>query len=277
VSHYSYFTQHAGGYNKQRDPNWNAEEEEARGQRKRVRRPGDRAIGIENVHQENTLKAEAAPEHHPFTEAQYRTLRGLIKAYREVYPLIRACDIVGHQDLTPKARCPGPHFEWEKIEGEHGALAPSAAVAGEDDSMFGGFFAGKDGRTRVLKEDDEERRGDDGLFSVHRGGKTIASGLSAGPISELAVALRRIGYGVDIEILAKSVIRHREGQVGRVLLLCLAQFIRRYCSGSRQRLDLYPAYLETNIKKHSPRVYLDLGVAQLLVRVERSALAAREG
>ena len=70
-----YFTQHAGGYNKQRDPNWNAEEEEARGQRKRVRRPGDRAIGIENVHQENTLKAEAAPEHHPFTEAQYQGKR----------------------------------------------------------------------------------------------------------------------------------------------------------------------------------------------------------
>ena len=270
-----YFTQHAGGYNKKRAPNWNLAEWDAAGTRNKALLPGDLAVGIENVHKENTVKAEAAPEHHPFTEAQYASLRDLIKGYRETYPNIRACDVVGHQDLTPKARCPGPHFEWEKIEGEDGALAMTDPVPGENETMFGGFFAGKDGAARVLKEGDEERREDDGSFTVLRGKETVAGGLTAGPVSELADALRAIGYGVDVKIKTKKPLRYEEGEVGRVLLLCLAQFMRRYCSGSRQRLDQYPAYLEVDIKKNSPRVTLDIQVAQLVVRVQRAANEAR--
>lgn len=270
-----YFTQHAGGYNKKRPPNWNLAEVDARGRRANAFGPGDLSIGIENVHKENTTQAEAAPEHHPFTEAQYQSLRDLIRSYREKYPKIRSCDIVGHQDLTPKARCPGPHFEWEKIEGEDGALAPSDTIEGEDQVMFGGLFAGKDGASRVLKEGDEEHVEDDGTFTLKRDKKTVASGLTAGPISELASALRTIGYGIDVEIKGKKPLRHREGEAGRVLMFCLAQFIRRYCSGSRQRLDQYRAYLEVNITKNSPRVLFDLQVAQLVVRVLRATNDAR--
>ncbi|MFP5381933.1 MAG: 1,6-anhydro-N-acetylmuramyl-L-alanine amidase AmpD [Gammaproteobacteria bacterium] len=50
----------------------------------------------------------------PFTEAQYATLRPLLDALKQAYP-IRA--VVGHSDVAPGRKTdPGPHFAWHRLD-----------------------------------------------------------------------------------------------------------------------------------------------------------------
>jgi N-acetyl-anhydromuramoyl-L-alanine amidase len=53
---------------------------------------------------------------HPYTEAQYATLRVLLPALQHAYPAITADRIVGHSDVAPGRKTdPGPSFDWSKI------------------------------------------------------------------------------------------------------------------------------------------------------------------
>lgn len=50
----------------------------------------------------------------PFTDAQYASLRPLIKALKRTYPIR---DVVGHSDIAPGRKTdPGPHFAWQRLD-----------------------------------------------------------------------------------------------------------------------------------------------------------------
>lgn len=50
----------------------------------------------------------------PFEEAQYRTLRELIEALSEAYPISA---VAGHSDIAPGRKTdPGPFFEWDRLK-----------------------------------------------------------------------------------------------------------------------------------------------------------------
>lgn len=72
-------------------------------------RCNDFSIGIE-------LEGE---DHRPYTEAQYRRLRGLLRAIMAVYPAVTPARIVGHCHVAPERKSdPGPAFNWQRLRSE---------------------------------------------------------------------------------------------------------------------------------------------------------------
>lgn len=213
-----------------------------------------RAIGIENVH-----KGAG-----PFNAAQYTTLIDLIRALREVHG-VPLHHVVGHQDATPKAGCPGRGFDWPRLEAAGVALAPLEVTADEVETMFGGLFAGAAGKARVLRVDDVERRRTAGI-AVVRGEKDIAEGLTESAIEAIAAALKTLGYAPQQPIKqAGGNIKHESGRFDKPLAFCLAQFIRHYATGTRYRGD-QKVYGEIDLtrKESHNRVRFDLALARLL-------------
>jgi N-acetyl-anhydromuramyl-L-alanine amidase AmpD len=254
------YTKHGGGYGKVRAPEFEGE------------LVNERAIGIENVHKEVTDHLD--PARAPFTDAQYTTLVDLIKGLRKAYsvPLRK---VIGHQDATPKARCPGPHFDWPRLEKAGVAMAPRAVDPAEHEMMFGGFFAGEAGRTRSLTFGDEEA-GAAGNFRVMRKGKALAEDLRQRPIECIHRALYAIGYMPRHWITQSGKrIRHEDGKFDISLAFCLSQFVRHFATGSRIRTDQKAAYLEIELGKAGRfnKVRLDFELALLLRGAELAALA----
>ncbi|MFZ6179857.1 N-acetylmuramoyl-L-alanine amidase [Nannocystis pusilla] len=253
-------TQHGGGYGKVRTPEFEGPN------------VNERAIGIENVHKEVTDHLD--PARAAFTDAQYKTLAELIKDLRKAYgvPLRK---VIGHQDATPKARCPGPHFDWPRLEKAGAAMAPHALDATEHDTMFGGLFAGDAGRKRRLSFGDEEA-GAAGNFQIMRKGQVIAEKLRQRPIECIHRALYAIGYMPRHFITQGGKrINHDDGKFGTSLAFCLSQFVRHFATGSRIRSDQSTAYLEIALGKTGRynKVALDFDLAVLLRGAELAALA----
>lgn len=75
------------------------------------------SIGIEIVHSDGQGD---------FTSEQYEALITLIKKLREKYDTIPAWGIVGHSDvqIPPTHQCPGPFFDWKRLEDEGLGLKP---------------------------------------------------------------------------------------------------------------------------------------------------------
>jgi len=148
-------------------------------------RINDRAMGVENVH-----GGEAE-----FTAAQIRSLIGLVRRAMKLYG-IPINNVIGHGDVyTGKARtCPSKMFPWKTLEDAGVAVKPLPLSAADVASMFGGYFEGEAGRSRVLREGDLDRGDEDGTTSLVRGGKVIASGQPTGPVVLLHDYLHEIGY-----------------------------------------------------------------------------------
>lgn len=254
------YTQHAGGYGEVRDPYFDGV------------RVNDRAIGIECCHSSTT---DLDPSKNPFTDAQYTTLIGLIADYRAKYPAIPLRNVIGHQDATPKANCPGPQLDWPRLEEAGVALAPLEVEQAELETMFGGFFAGEDGRKRCLHVWDEEA-GTAGEFRVVRKGQVIAEHLRERPIECVRRALDAIGYDPSLPIRqGGKTVKHKQGTLGVSLAFCLAQFIRHFATGARIRADQPTAYLEIALGKSERfnKVVLDFKLAKLLRGAELAAHA----
>ncbi len=224
----------------------------------------DHAVGIENCHGDQDHLDESK---NPFTDAQYAALIDCVRSLRDAYG-IGPRHVVGHLDVSVShTRCPGPHFLWEKLEAEGQALAPEPLTQAETESMFGGFFAGTEGRARRIDTGDRQKGGPSEFKLVKKGGVEIDK-LSAGPITELRQALLNIGYDprrkFDSESRSKTVF---EG----VTAFCITLFMEHFCTGSRIRKDQAKAYRE------SPRIpddlFIDFDLAKLIKEVEKAALA----
>lgn len=60
-------------------------------------------------------------DHVPYTGAQYRVLRGLMRTLRAAFPGIGPDGIVGHSDVAPGRKTdPGPAFDWARIGVQRG-------------------------------------------------------------------------------------------------------------------------------------------------------------
>ncbi len=255
-----YYTRHAGGYEKQRKPEFCGG------------RVGDRALGIENVHKDDTTHLD--PSKNPFPDAQYASLVDLIRSLQGVHGVTKR-RVIGHQEATPKVRCPGPHFEWPRLERADVALAPTSLSVAQVNEMFGGYFAGTEGSARVLKVGDRDEPSANG-FRVMRGKEVLADRLTRRPIKGMYKALYALGYDAEHPILqAGGAIGHSEGEFDKSLAFCLVQFVRRFASGERLRLDQSAAYNEIDLKakKSIPKVTLDLELAKLLRGAETAAQA----
>lgn len=252
------FTQHGGGYKDVRTPDFNGDN------------VNNRAIGIENVHADDDSHLD--PAKNPFTEGQYKSLIDLLKALRAAYQ-VPLRQIIGHQDATPKARCPGPHFDWPRLEQAGVALAPSTVSAAEIETMFGGYFAGEGGKRRTLQFSDTEEAVA-ARIRVVRQGKPLAEDLTQRPLECIYRALFMIGYTLRSNIRqAGQNLRHQKGTFNTSLAFCLSQFVRHYATGSRIRADQNAAYLEIPLgkKDHHNKVIFDLELAKLLRGAELAA------
>jgi N-acetylmuramoyl-L-alanine amidase len=77
------------------------------------------SIGIEIVH------ADGSDGNNPFTEEQYGALISLIRNLQRRYNIPRH-RVVGHSDVAipPSHNCPGPNFDWRRLEDEGLGLRP---------------------------------------------------------------------------------------------------------------------------------------------------------
>ena len=142
--------------------------------------------------------------------------------------------------------------------------------------MFGGFFAGKDGRGRTLVFGDEEQ-GTAADFRVVRKGKVLAEHLRQRPIECIHRALYAIGYDPFQAITqGGKKVRHTNGTFDISLAFCLSQFVRHFASGARIRSDQPKAYLEIPLGKSGKcnKVELDFELAKVLRGAELAALAS---
>ena len=241
---------HGGGAMARRMPNWDG--------RANI---NSRAIGIENCHgDENHLDMGQ----NPYSEAQYAALQDVIQSVREAYD-ISPRHVVGHQETSvAHSRCPGPHFDWTRLERAGQALAPSPLTDAETEAMFGSFFAGEEGRARRIELGDREKGGPSDWTLEKPNGEEI-TGLHAAPITELRQALVHIGYDPGRAFDDRSRNRHTlEG----VMAYCLTQFINRFCTGPRVRQDLADAYEQYVASS----LLLDFELARLLKGAEKAAL-----
>lgn len=150
-----------------------------------------RALGVENV-QGKDAKGDAAEQ--PFTEAQMRSVVGLVAAARDTWD-IPAWRVIGHGDVyTGKARgCPGPEFPWSTLEAVGLSTRPLPLGDDEVARMFGGYFSGA-GHARALMLGDRDELEPGGTWCVLRAGRAIARSLSAPPIFNLNKCLHWLGY-----------------------------------------------------------------------------------
>lgn len=80
------------------------------------------SIGIEIVHEDGP---KTTMRNNPFTEEQYKALIDLIKKLQKKYRISQH-RVVGHSDvqIPPSHNCPGPNFDWKKLENEGLGLIP---------------------------------------------------------------------------------------------------------------------------------------------------------
>jgi N-acetyl-anhydromuramyl-L-alanine amidase AmpD len=195
----------------------------------------DQAIGCENVQGHDAV----------FPDAQIAALIGLIRRARELYPAIVINHVIGHCDVyTGKLECPGPLFPWEKLEKAGVALQPTTLTDAQMASEWGGLFAGEAGQKRMLKEGDQDRKDDDGTFSVVRKGKVIASSLTVGPVALLNECLHSIGYTPNRN--DKKVANYDKWKVknlatfGRSTRVAITFFKAHYCTDTRKSPLTHP-------------------------------------
>lgn len=56
----------------------------------------------------------------PYTAAQYRILRAVVRFCQQTWPQITDARITGHADIAPQRKTdPGPAFDWNFLQGEH--------------------------------------------------------------------------------------------------------------------------------------------------------------
>lgn len=275
-----YWTQHGGGGKKQRPPSWD---------NKTAPTVNDRAIGIENVHggivDQIFGSKSVEKKERPFSDAQYETLIGLIEDLKATYG-VTSRRVIGHQDATLKGGCPSPFFEWERLEVAGVALAPETLSEAEQEEMFGGFFAGVDGRERLLRLQSTERLdAASHAFVLDPPGKgESVTGLSTGPIEELREALVEIGYGARVPSAGLGIFVVMDGKQEKatrhrfdwVLGFCLCQFIRRYCTGSRLRSERQMRLAYRDSPRVPGKLYLDFDLAVLVKGAAKAAGRARE-
>jgi AmpD protein len=66
-----------------------------------------------------------------YTDAQYASLAGLVRALRRRYPALRQGPLVAHSDIAPGRKTdPGPSFDWRRLRRSL-AGAPGEAAAGD--------------------------------------------------------------------------------------------------------------------------------------------------
>jgi hypothetical protein len=151
-----------------------------------------RALGVENVQGRN---AKGDDTEQPFTDAQLRSVVGLVAAARATWD-IPAWRVIGHGDVyTGKASgCPGPEFPWSMLETV--GLVTQPLALGDDDvaRMFGGYFSGAEGLARRLMLGDRDEPEPAGTWCVRRAGRVIARGLTAPAVLNLNKCLRWLGY-----------------------------------------------------------------------------------
>lgn len=130
----------------------------------------DYSIGIEIVHNdgERVVKKGSKnvkdPGYNPFTEEQYRALIDLIQKLQARYN-IPVYKVIGHSDVQLAHNCPGPNFDWKRLE----------------DRGLG------------LKVDQPEK------INLNSNDFPIKQGSSSELIEELKEDLRKIGYNISQE------------------------------------------------------------------------------
>ncbi len=217
----------------------------------------DRGLGIENCHKDEG--ADNDPKAAPYTDEQYKALAELGNAIKSTYN-IAAKNVIGHQDATGKARCPGPHMHWEKLEAAGVSLAPKELTPAEKEAMLGGFFGGDHGTKHRLQVGDAVRKSGE-TFSVHRGTKVIAEGLTQSPVKRLHSILEEIGYSP----LPPGDKRWNEDDpkysqhYEMNAAFCIGQFIRHYCTGTR-----YYAVQKSAYKHNEAKFFVDFDLAVVL-------------
>jgi N-acetyl-anhydromuramyl-L-alanine amidase AmpD len=275
-----YWTLHGGGGKSKRPPSWD---------NKTNPTVNDRAIGIEIVHggvvDQLFGSDKIEKKDRPFSDAQYETLIGLIEDLKTAYG-VTSRRIIGHQDATLKGGCPSPFFEWEQLEAAGIALAPESLSDTEQDEMFGGFFAGVEGRDRLLHIHSAEKLdAESGTFVVDHPGKgESVTGLATGPIEELRDALVETGYGARVPLAGDGIFVEIDGEKKKamkhqfdwVLGFCLCQFIRRYCTGSRLRSESQMRLAYRDSPRVPDKLYLDFELAVLIKGAEKAARRVRE-
>lgn len=267
-----YNIRHGGGGSEIRVPSWKNESN-----------INDRAIGIEHVHTDSKkLSKDTIQEPDPYTDAQYAASIELIRDLRTVYD-VKLPDVIGHQDAVIKAACPGWHFDWPRLEDNGVALVPAQVSAAERDVMFGGFFAGEEGRRRRLPLESKEvevRSKTDNSTTVtikDKNGQTLARELRGRPIQELREALRQVGYSTEKSIVVdkkKRIFNDEKLEFFDFIMgFSLVQFIRHYCTERRLRPDLHLAYRDSPRVPHN--LFVDFELAILIRGAANAAIAHR--
>ncbi len=267
-----YEVKHGGGGRKTRTPAWRTPR--GGGGRRSV---NARAIGIEHVHKDPPLNKDSLGENDAadlYSEAQYVASIELVRELRASYD-VRAANVVGHQDCVAKAACPGWHFDWERFETAGVSLAPQELTATQSGAMFGGFFAGADGASRVLPIGAKATRLPTGRYEVRdKRGKLLASDLASSPIHDIREALSVVGYAARDSIVVSGKRHAYKESAHRDLFeftlgFALSQFIRHFCTMGRVRTDLHQAYRDS--PRVSKRLAVDMALATLLRGAELAA------
>jgi N-acetyl-anhydromuramyl-L-alanine amidase AmpD len=263
-----YQLKHGGGGGEIRPPSWRGVSSPSINQR---------SVGIEHVHTDDDLNEITLSKSAPYSDAQYKASMNLIASLMTAYS-VSAADVIGHQDAVSKSMCPGRMVDWAILEKSKVALAPLPLTVTEQDSMFGGLYAGQVGRARRLLLGQLEKEGIGG-FEVYDGDNLVVGGLVSGPIAVLREAVRQIGYSVENWIVVKGT-KHELTPSTRpffdpTLGYALSQLIRHYCTLGRVRADMYFCYRE--IPRVWDGLFVDFKLATLIRGLEKAAIAARGG
>jgi N-acetyl-anhydromuramyl-L-alanine amidase AmpD len=255
-----YYTQHAGGnfpYKKRsgvRVPLWGGDHEKEN--------VNDRALGVENCH------GDIDPDHDleicSFTEAQYEAMIDLSKRIKKVYG-IRNENVIGHQDATGKVRCPGPRFDWKRLEDAGISLKVAELSESEVESMFGGFYAGDSGKKRRIEVGDRFERREDETFALVRKKKEIVSGLAASPSEELYKTLIKIGYVPFPDGVWPDPEAGKRVEYGMDAAYCIGQFVRHFCTAKRYSHKHKLAYKHAEVA-----FFIDLDLATQIAGAAKS-------
>jgi N-acetyl-anhydromuramyl-L-alanine amidase AmpD len=257
-----YYTQHAGGkfrYKKRsgkRSPLWGGD--------RRNTNVNDRALGIENCH------GDINPDHDleicAFTEAQYEAMFDLSKRIQKVYG-VRKENVIGHQDATGKVRCPGPRFDWKRFEDAGISLKVAELTEPEIETMFGGFFAGDDGKKRRIEVGDRFEGREDGTFALVRKKKEIVSGLAGSPSELLYETLINIGYAPFPDNVWPDPEPGKRVEYGMNAAYCIGQFIRHFFTAKRYN---HNRKHELAYKHAEVEFFIDLNLATQIAGAAKS-------